>query len=52
MKRLILLLALLCAVCGSLVADDTAKQPNILLVTADDLGCLLSCYGEKRIATP
>ena len=52
MKRLILLLALLCAVCGSLVAADTAKQPNILLVTADDLGCLLSCYGERRIATP
>lgn len=29
-----------------------ADRPNILLVTADDLGCQLSCYGEKRIATP
>lgn len=28
------------------------KRTNILLVTADDLGLLLSCYGEKRIATP
>lgn len=27
-------------------------QPNILLITADDLGCQLSCYGEKRFATP
>ena len=25
---------------------------NILLVTADDLGPMLSCYGETRIATP
>lgn len=29
-----------------------APRPNIVLVTADDLGCLLSCYGEKRITTP
>jgi len=29
-----------------------AERPNVLLVTADDLGCLLSCYGEKRIDTP
>lgn len=34
-----------------LFAAETPR-PNILLVTADDLGCLLSCYGEKRIATP
>ena len=27
-------------------------RPNILLVTADDLGEQLSCYGEKNIATP
>jgi N-sulfoglucosamine sulfohydrolase len=27
-------------------------RPNILLITADDLGCLLSSYGEKRITTP
>lgn len=29
-----------------------SRLPNILLITADDLGCLLSCYGEKRITTP
>ena len=29
-----------------------SRPPNIVLITADDLGCLLSCYGEKRIATP
>jgi N-sulfoglucosamine sulfohydrolase len=28
------------------------SKPNILLVTADDLGPLLSCYGERRIRTP
>jgi N-sulfoglucosamine sulfohydrolase len=27
-------------------------RPNILLITADDLGCLLSSYGERRITTP
>jgi N-sulfoglucosamine sulfohydrolase len=27
-------------------------RPNILLVTADDLGCVLSCCGETRIDTP
>ncbi len=56
MKRhtafLMLLLAMfLCLSGGGLFAAD-AKKPNILLVTADDLGLLLSCYGEKRIATP
>lgn len=56
MKRytnfLILLSAVfLCSSGSSLLAAD-AKKPNILLITADDLGCLLSCYGEKRIATP
>lgn len=28
------------------------ERPNILLVTADDLGEQLSCYGQKNIATP
>lgn len=46
------LLALCFGGCGgSLLATD-AKKPNILLITADDLGLNLSCYGEKRIATP
>ncbi len=30
----------------------TPGRPNILLITADDLGNQLSCYGEKRIQTP
>lgn len=30
-------------------ADD---RPNILLITADDLGLQLSCYGDKTIETP
>ena len=33
-------------------AFSAEKQPNILLITADDLGCQLSCYGETRFATP
>jgi len=28
------------------------KRPNLLFVTSDDLGLVLGCYGEKRIATP
>ncbi len=27
-------------------------RPNLLFITSDDLGPLLSCYGEKRITTP
>ncbi|MBL8173665.1 MAG: sulfatase [Bryobacterales bacterium] len=29
-----------------------SRRPNILFITADDLGLVLSCYGEKRIRTP
>jgi N-sulfoglucosamine sulfohydrolase len=29
-----------------------AERPNLLLITADDLGCQMSCYGEKRFQTP
>lgn len=56
MKRyttsLILLSAVFLCFSGSGVLAADTKKPNILLITADDLGCLLSCYGEKRIATP
>lgn len=31
---------------------SAASRPNILLITADDLGNQLSCYGETRIRTP
>lgn len=33
-------------------AEKSASRPNILLITADDLGNQLSCYGETRIETP
>lgn len=29
-----------------------SRPPNILLITADDLGMQLGCYGEKQIRTP
>ena len=31
---------------------QTTPRPNILFITADDLGLNLSCYGERRFATP
>lgn len=31
---------------------SAAERPNLLLITADDLGLQLSCYGEKNINTP
>jgi N-sulfoglucosamine sulfohydrolase len=34
---------------GSRAAD---KSPNVLFITADDLGLQLGCYGEKLIQTP
>ena len=38
----------------SLVASMThaAERPNVLLITADDLGIQLSCYGDTTIDTP
>ncbi len=35
---------------ASLLAQG--RRPNILFITADDLGLQLNCYGEKRIRTP
>ena len=50
---LILLSAMFsCVPRSELLAAGAARRPNILLITADDLGCLLSCYGEKRFTTP
>ncbi len=49
--RLDLIVILLgCAIgCGPLLA---ATRPNVLFITADDLGLQLSCYGDTVIATP
>jgi len=33
-------------------AANVNRPPNVLLVAADDLGCQLSCYGERRFRTP
>ena len=30
----------------------SADRPNVLLITADDLGNQLSCYGDDRLKTP
>jgi len=48
-STLTFLTALLLAPLAALRADE---RPNVLLITADDLGCQLSCYGEKRFETP
>lgn len=34
------------------VQASEAARPNILLITADDLGLQLSCYGDQNIKTP
>lgn len=34
------------------LAATAAERPNLLLITADDLGPQLGVYGEKRIPTP
>ena len=52
MKTQLRLLFLACL--GVLGAQSfaVAAPPNILLITADDLGFQLSCYGETNIVTP
>lgn len=37
---------------AAVAAGQTRLRTNVLFITADDLGPLLGCYGEKRIATP
>lgn len=48
--RVVALLAMLLATPAW--AAEPSAVPNVLLVTADDLGCQLSCYGETRFRTP
>lgn len=40
--------------CGSksLTQSNQAAKPNILLITGDDLGIQVGCYGEKTVQTP
>ena len=37
---------------GQPAAEWRERRPNVLLITADDLGLQLSAYGETRIETP
>ena len=36
----------------SVVSVAAGKKPNVLLITADDLGIQLSCYGDPIAQTP
>ncbi|MDP1590344.1 MAG: sulfatase-like hydrolase/transferase, partial [Prosthecobacter sp.] len=45
--RSLLLLAFI-----TLASSLTAQPLNILLITADDMGLQLGCYGDKAIRTP
>lgn len=38
--------------CASKEVKTTAKPHNVLVITADDLGLQLSCYGDHTISTP
>lgn len=41
------------ACCAFVLSDaQAAPQPNVLLITADDLGLQLSCYGDRVAQTP
>ena len=45
--------SLLCSVCNAEKAPESVpERPNIVLITADDLGHQLSCYGDRVIKTP
>jgi arylsulfatase len=51
MRPFLLSLVATCAVAASATAAD--RQPNVILIVADDLGWAeLGCYGQKRIRTP
>jgi uncharacterized sulfatase len=49
MKRTLLLLTLLCSLCGPLFAAD---KPNILWLTSEDHGPQMGCYGDTLARTP
>jgi N-sulfoglucosamine sulfohydrolase len=50
-KRLIGVVLLAGMACGA-VQGAAQKRLNVLLITADDLGLQLSCYGDPYIKTP
>jgi len=50
--KTILLLCVAMGTCEGAETKGATSRPNLLLITADDLGFQLSCYGDKNIATP
>ncbi len=50
--RYLVLAVIFLAGLGTWSAEAGARRLNVLLITADDLGLQLGCYGEKRIPTP
>jgi arylsulfatase len=53
MFRLSLAVLSLAFAAPQLHAAEPARQPNIVFIMADDLGCFeLGCYGQKTIKTP
>ncbi|TWT56986.1 Arylsulfatase [Thalassoglobus neptunius] len=52
-RSTLLLLAGFTLACLSHLKEATANErPNVLLITADDLGLQLGCYGDTAIETP
>lgn len=46
----VITLYLFCNSCSK--REKTTEAPNVILITADDLGLQLSCYGDSTISTP
>ena len=46
LRIVVIAFALSCSV------SSAADKPNVLLITADDLGIQLSCYGDSIAKTP
>ncbi|MEW4489688.1 sulfatase [Thalassoglobus sp. JC818] len=52
-QSILLLIAGFVLACSSQLQNANAEErPNVLLITADDLGLQLGCYGETAIQTP
>ncbi len=52
MRHILTISLLVTVACDAVSAADDEQRLNILLITSDDLGLQLSCYGDKVIQTP
>ena len=52
MRRFTSRLCLLIVVVGMVAALEADERPNILLITSEDHGPHLSCYGDLNVRTP